>query len=65
MVSHLKIAQLSAESVSKINALEKETGFQIMAFEPAVTIADLTDHQLAKIKELEGELQVTLLAYEA
>jgi len=63
MTSHLKIAELSDEKVSKIKALEAETGFQIMAFEPAVEVAVPSEDQLAKIKELEGELNVTLLAY--
>ena len=65
MTTHLKIAELTAEKVSRIKALEEETGFQIMAFEPAVEIAMPSEDQLSKIKELEAELNVTLVAYNA
>jgi hypothetical protein len=65
MDTHLKIAALSKDSVSKIRALEDETGFHIMAFEPEVKLATPTADQLAKIKLLEKELKVTLLAYDA
>ena len=64
MITHLKIAELSDDSVSKIKALEEETGFHIMAFEPEVELAMPTADQLAKIRELEEELNVTLLAYD-
>ena len=65
MGKHLKIAALSEENVSKIKTLEVETGFHIMAYEPEVTLATPTADQLAKIKQLEKELKVTLLAYDA
>jgi hypothetical protein len=65
MGTHLKIAALSEDSVAKIRALEAETGFHIMAFEPEVHLATPTADQLAKIKLLEKELKVTLLAYDA
>lgn len=63
MNSHLKIAELTDEDVTKITALENETGFHIMAFEPEVKLASPTGDQLSKIKELEEKLNVTLLAY--
>ena len=65
MSTHLKIAELYDDSVSKIKALEEETGFHIMAFGPEVELAMPTADQLAKIRELEEELNVTLLAYDA
>jgi hypothetical protein len=65
MGTHLKIAALSEDNVSKIRALEAETGFHIMAFEPEVKLATPTADQLANIKQLEAELKVTLLAYDA
>ena len=63
MKPHFKIAELADESVSKIKALEKETGFHIMAFEPEIELAMPTADQLARIKELEKEINVNLLAY--
>jgi hypothetical protein len=65
MGQHLKIAELDQDNVSKIRALEENTGFHIMAFEPAVTLSAPTEEQLNQIQSLEKELNVTLLAYEA
>ena len=65
MGTHLKIASLSKNSVAKIRVLEEETGFHIMAFEPEVKLAIPNSDQLAKIKQLEKELKVTLIAYDA
>lgn len=65
MAEYLKIAELSEEDVSKIVVLEKEMGFQIMAFEAGGKMAEPTDEQLDQIRNLEKELDVTLLAYQA
>ena len=62
---NLKIAELSQEKISKIRALEENTGFHIMAFEPGIKLARPTADQLAQIRELEAELNVTLLAYDS
>jgi len=64
MSTHLKIANLIPEQVAKIRALEKETGFHLMALEPAIKLAAPTAEQLAQLRELEAELEVTLLAYD-
>ena len=63
MGEHLKIANLSAENIARMRALEDSLGVHIMAFEPAVKLAKLTDVQLAEIKALEEELGVTLIVY--
>jgi hypothetical protein len=65
MTEHLKIAQLDEEAVAKINAMEKELGKHLMAYEPSVKIAQLSAAHLAQVQELEKELGVTLLVYEA
>ena len=64
MYPHLKLATLSEEGTKKIQELEKQTGFQIMAFEGEVVLAMPTPDQLEKIRKLEEELNVTLLAYQ-
>ncbi|MBN2045611.1 MAG: hypothetical protein JW757_11365 [Anaerolineales bacterium] len=60
---HLKIAEISTDSVAKIKDLEAEFGFHIMAFEPGYQFAQPNPAQLSKLQELEKELGVTLLAY--
>jgi biotin operon repressor len=62
-MTQLKIAELTKDDVSKIEKLEAQSGFHIMAFEKGYKLAKPTEKQLAQIQELEKVLGVTLLAY--
>ena len=63
MFENLKIASLSDDQVTKIQALEEKLGKHIMAFEPGISIAMLKPDELRQLSELESELGVILLAY--
>jgi hypothetical protein len=45
--------------------LELTTGTHIMAFEPGLKIASLSDEDLQQLRELEAELEATLLVFES
>jgi hypothetical protein len=52
------------KGVAEIQALEKETGKRILAYYTPPASSNLTNEQLAKIKELEKKLCVRLVAYD-
>lgn len=64
MTQFYQIASLNKTDLERIQQLEQDLGRHIMAFEPGLDIADLSDEQLARIKALEEELDVTLLVYQ-
>ena len=63
MTQFLKIAHLDDDEVDRIRELEVALDRHIMAFEPGLEIADLSEEQLAQIRALEEDLGVTLLVY--
>ncbi len=58
-----KISDISEEIVGKVKALESEMDVHIMAIEPGLEYAELSDEQIHKIQALEGESSKTLLVY--
>lgn len=64
MYGNLKIASLDEATVARINALEEKLGKHIMAFEPGVSLAQLSPSEIEKIEALEKAAGVTLLVYE-
>ena len=64
MYGNLKIASLDEAAVAKINALEEKLGRHIMAFEPGVSLAQLSSQEIEEIEALEKEAGVMLLVYE-
>ena len=64
MTQHLKIAKLDKDAVTRIEALEQETGKHIMAFDEPLSFAMLSRDQLNRIQALEQELGVTLIVYD-
>ena len=60
----VRYAQLSEKKLKKLRKFEKELGAWVLAVQPAATLADLTDEQLARITQLESDLRVVLLAYD-
>ncbi len=59
----IRIAKLDNETIDKIQAMEAELGYSIVALEPYYLPASLTTSQMDKLKFLEQELGVVLLAY--
>ncbi len=60
----LKVAQLDAESLEKLQVMEEELGACIVALQPHYPTAELTPDQLRKLQALEQELGCVLLAYQ-
>jgi hypothetical protein len=65
MSEFLKVATLSSDAINEIRELESATGKHIMAFEPGLQIASLSDQDLRKVKDLEAKLNVTLLVFDS
>lgn len=59
----IRIAQLDEPTLDKIRVMEEELGTPILALEPYWPAAALTPDQVARLKLLEQELGVILLAY--
>ncbi|MEM2896866.1 MAG: hypothetical protein QXG01_04760 [Candidatus Bathyarchaeia archaeon] len=60
-----KIAKLTEEELRIIQESERKLNrVTLIAYEKTPEIARLTDGQLGRVKELENELKVYLLAYE-
>lgn len=64
MTDFYRIASLDEAGVQRIRDLEQALDRHIMAFEPGLDVASLSDGQLAQIRQLEEELGVTLIVYE-
>lgn len=60
----IRIAKLDDATLDKIKVMEEEFGHSIVALEPYYPAAQLTEDQIKKLKALEKELGVVLLAYQ-
>lgn len=60
---HLKIAELDDEQQAQLRALEQELSAQILALEPKVSLLDLSPAQLRRLKAVEEQMGVVLVAY--
>ncbi len=60
-----KYARLNKDALSKVQALEKETGTILVAYEKESPYANLSEEQVKRVQQLEKELGVVLLAYKA
>lgn len=60
----MKIAELNADSLAKLRALEEEIGACVLALEPKVKLMDLSDEKLERLQSAEEELGVVLMAYD-
>ncbi len=58
-----KISEISEEIVGKVKDLESEMDVHIMAIEPGLEYAELSDEQIQKVQALEGESSKILLVY--
>lgn len=58
-----KFADLDEEGLKRIKDYEQEMDAYILALEPHVDLAELGDDDVAKLRALEDELGVVLIAY--
>ena len=59
-----EIKRLAENDLSKLQNLEKEIGCCLVAFEPPVKVATISDAQLKQIQSLEKELNAVVVAYD-
>lgn len=64
MAEFLKIAKLETGDVTKIKGLEKSLGRHIMAYQPGLQMANLTDEQIQSVKDVEEQLGAILLVFD-
>lgn len=64
-LAQLRYARLDREKISMLHELEGKIGTWVIAVEPAATMTEINEEQLKKLKALEEELGVILLAYKA
>jgi hypothetical protein len=64
MVHNFKKIQ-DEKCIEKIRAIEEELGVVLIATEPKLYNATLTEQQIERLRMVERELGVVLLAYEA
>jgi len=60
----MKIANLDEASLKRVQQMEESMGTLILALEPHIPLAELSDDQLEKLSTLEQELGVVLIAYQ-
>ena len=63
MQPQIRIASLDATTLDKIKGMEEVFGCPILALEPYFSPAPLNEQQVQRLKALEKELSVVLLAY--
>lgn len=59
-----EIKTLDGNKLSKLQELEKKIGYCLVAFEPPVKVATISDAQLMQIQALEKELNAVVVAYD-
>lgn len=61
--TQLKAAELDAQNLAQIQALEDELGAYVVALKPESPYAPLSAEQVQRLQRLEQQLGVVLLAY--
>ena len=61
----MKIANLDEASIKRIRQMEESMGTLIVALEPHIPPAELSEEQMEKLQALEQELGVVLIAYQS
>jgi hypothetical protein len=59
----MRYARLEREQLEKLTTLEAKLGSWVVALEPEVKLAELSEAELAELQKAEQELDVILLAY--
>jgi hypothetical protein len=60
----MKIANLDEAGLKKVKQMEESMDTLIIALEPHIPLAKLTEEQVETLNNLEGELGVVLIAYQ-
>jgi hypothetical protein len=60
----MKIANLDEASLKRVQQMEESMGTLILALEPHIPLAELSEEQMEKLSTLEQELGVVLIAYQ-
>ena len=60
----MKIANLDEAGLQKVQQMEESMGTLIIALEPHIPLAELTEDQVETLNTLEQELGVVLIAYQ-
>jgi len=60
----MKIANLDDAGLKKVQQMEESMGTLIIALEPHIPLAELTEEQVETLNTLEQELGVVLIAYQ-
>jgi hypothetical protein len=63
VVMALGYKKLDEASLAKLQALENETGYCVVALERQPELADISETELREIQSLEKEMDAVLLAY--
>jgi len=59
----LRPAELDADALQKVHALEEQLGCPLVAYSPENSYAPLSAEQVAEVQRMERDLGVQLLAY--
>lgn len=59
----LRPAELDADALQRVRALEEQLGCPLVAYAPKYPYAPLSAEQVAAVQHMESELGVQLLAY--
>ena len=62
-MSAYKIAHISPDAAQKIQELEMDLDVCAIAMEPGLDLAELSDHELERVRALEIDLGVNLIVY--
>jgi len=60
----MKIANLDEAGLNKVQQMEESMGTLIIALEPHIPLAELTEDQVETLNTVEQELGVVLIAYQ-
>ena len=60
----MKIANLDEADLKKVQQMEETMGTLIIALEPHIPLAELTEEQVEALNVLEKDLGVVLIAYQ-
>lgn len=60
----MRIANLDEKSLKRVQQMEDQMGTLIIALEPHIPLAELSDDQVKMLNSLEEELGVVLVAYQ-
>jgi hypothetical protein len=60
----MKIANLDEAGLKKVQQMEDSMGTLIIALEPHIPLAELTEEQVETLNALEQQLGVVLIAYQ-